>query len=350
MPTKWHCTSLPTLDLDIDLQGLECYDVMANKMPRPNRDGDIGEARPARQRQARPPANEASPPYPQPPHAAMYNLNGTSYFPHPCGYHGKSDEDCPGNSDGASRKAKPKSPPRPGGAKERHPTATARATPGNGTKASVNAELKVSLAAKQLASQISDSKKLWIAFQEKFEKEVTGIKHYISDDTLRQIWQKRIDYNRKYKDSESQSDEEFGIQRMKLETCLDQLSEAAKAFVRIQPLNGRTDHDPRHLALDKIRTAGTLVLGLAAKSALNSAACADLVREASNLEKLVDPRSPDARILHRFDRRETKKPTPEEENVDPMSFEGAPQEAEDMFNQVVIEQEEMGKKERDGWD
>ncbi|KAI2616027.1 hypothetical protein GGR54DRAFT_610874 [Hypoxylon sp. NC1633] len=304
-----------------------------NNMGLTNRDVDTGESRLPRQRKARSHASRAASPHIQPSHTASYSLNGTSYFPHPCGYHGDVDLDHPNSDNGPRESTTTKSPTGVRGTRDELPISLAMMTPSKEITANINLELKISLAAKHLASQISESKKFWIAFREKFENEVMGIKYYVSSDVLQQIWQKRIEYNGKYKDDEDQDEEDFGIQRMKLEACLDQINEASRAFVRSQPPEDRAGHDARQLALEKIQTAGTLVLRLAARSVSNIAACADLVTEASSLEKLVDPRSSEAKVLHRFNRRRNKRPASSGENADPILTEVEPVLVHGLFNQ-----------------
>ncbi|OTA68609.1 hypothetical protein K449DRAFT_398959 [Hypoxylon sp. EC38] len=319
-------------------------------MGKSNKDVGIVQPRPNRHQQARPHIDGPRHSHSPSPHTTMYTLNGTSYFPHPCGYHGKSSDDRCGNSDGGGRRGRPSSSSKLEGLAEAGPVSVVPIIPGNGTNISVNAELKVSIAAKHLADQISESKKFWVMFQEKYEREVAEIRYYADDDILQQIWRKRIEYNSKYKNGENQDDEEFGIQRMKLEACLDQVNEAAKAFVRSRLRDDHCDHDPRHIALEKIRGAGVLVLDLAAKSALSSGACANLVTEASNLEKLVDSKSPDAKILHRFDRRQSKASAHETENESRTSTAPAPpaplNEGEDMLNPDMGTAQEQGNEQQ----
>ncbi|KAI1407744.1 hypothetical protein F5Y13DRAFT_174237 [Hypoxylon sp. FL1857] len=291
-------------------------------MGKRNKDTNIVQPRPIHHQQAKPHVDNMPSIYPHPPSPQIgpYGPNGTSFYQHPCGHLGRGSDERRGNSDSSSRRGRPGSASKPEGrisGKESNP---------------INAELKVSIAAKHLAGQISESKKFWITFQEKYEREVAQIKDYVGDDILQQIWRKRIEYNGKYKDGENQDDEEFSIQCMKLETCLDQINEAAKVFDRSRPQDDRSNHDPRRIALEKIRVAGALVLGLAAKSAQNSAACANLVTEASNLEKLVDSKSLDAKVLHRFDRRKAKTSVQESKDEKPISTGPAPLDTTDMSN------------------
>ncbi|KAI1209747.1 uncharacterized protein F4807DRAFT_88882 [Annulohypoxylon truncatum] len=320
-------------------------------MGKSNKDGHIREPRPIRHQQARPlPGGPPMYLQPQSPLMAAYSLNGTNYFQHPCGHHSRSSDDRCGNPDGSHQGSRSKHSPKLERSGERHSTSPASKASSSRSDASISAELRVSLAARHLADQISESKKYWVKFQKKYEEEVAGIKYYVGDDILQLIWQKRIEYNSEYKSGESQDDEEFSIQRIKLETCLDQVNEAAKAFIRSRPPNGHSDHDPRHLALDKIHDAGVLVLGLATKSASNSASCVNLVTEASNLEKLVDPKSPDAKVLHRFDKRKSKSATSrdvKDENEGVTSNNPTPQDVMELLNQE--EMVDAGDKNEGGW-
>lgn len=276
-------------------------------MGKSNKDGHDREPRPVRHPHVRP-LPGVPPMYmqSQSPHVATYSLNGTNYYPHPYASHSKSSDDRYGNSDSSRQGSRSKHSSKSERFREEYYNPSRLRTSSSKANASVNAELKVSLAARHLAEQISESKKYWTTFYQKYEEEVASIKYYLNDDILERIWQKRIEYNSKYKNEGSKDDEEFNIQRMKLETCLDQVKEAVKAFARSRPPNDRLDHDPRHLALDKIRNTGALVLELAARSGVSSVPCVQLVTEASNLENLVDPKSPDAQVLYRFDKRKNK--------------------------------------------
>ncbi|KAI8956520.1 hypothetical protein F5Y11DRAFT_173482 [Daldinia sp. FL1419] len=257
---------------------------------------------------------ERSPPYsfsrPQS-QLGSYSPHGTSFFAHPCAHSDNATDDQHEKSIGNHLVTRSKPSSRSGDKvpKESRPATPASATPSIENEASVNAELKVSLAAKQLSLQISESKRFWIVFQEEFEEEVKAVKYYVDDVVLRQIWQKRTEHNKKYKSGENQDDEQFDIQRIKLETCLDQIKAAARAFTRTHPLSDPSNHDPKHVALEKIQETGDRVLHLAFKSMTSNIACADLVTHASDLETLVDAKGPHAKILHRFDKRETKKVT-----------------------------------------
>ncbi|KAI0881449.1 uncharacterized protein GGS22DRAFT_181612 [Annulohypoxylon maeteangense] len=315
-------------------------------MGRSNKDRLIREPRTLRHQQARH-LHGGPPMYPQPqsPHVATYSLNGANYFPHPCSYRGKSSDSRYGNSDGSGLGSRSKPSSKLEG--EGNSTSPVSKTSNSRTNESIGAELKVSLAAKHLADQISESKKYWVKFQKNFEEEVAGIRYYVGDDILQQIWQKRIEYNSKYKNGETKDDEEFSIQRMKLETCLDQVDQAAKAFTRSRQTNDRSNHDPRHLALDKIHGVGALVLKLATKSALNSASCVDLVTEASNLEKLVNLKSPDAQVLHQFDKRKAKGAVSGHGNESANSNDPTSREAVELLNQEIMIETES--KEGGAW-
>ncbi|KAI0106634.1 hypothetical protein F4814DRAFT_64548 [Daldinia grandis] len=270
-----------------------------------------------------------------------YSPNGTSYFQHPCGYHGNDSDDHHGKSTDDRPITRFKSSSRSGGKAPggSRPVTPAPTVPKETTTA-VNAELKVSLATRQLAYQIKESKRFWIAFQNEFEVEVKAVKYYVNDDVLQRIWQKKTEHNTKYKNGENQDDEQFTIQKMKLETCLDQVKEAAKGFIQSHPLGGPSDHDPRHLAIEKIQVTGDRVLLLAGKSMFSNIACADLVTQASDLEKLVEARSPDANILHRFDKRETMKISCEGEDNGPVTAEPTYQEQEIPDQETYVEDQD----------
>ncbi|KAL7620691.1 hypothetical protein AAE478_009686 [Parahypoxylon ruwenzoriense] len=319
-------------------------------MGRRHKDGGPDEQRPPPHRHLKPQAG-ATPPHPHPGRA--YSFGGTSYFPHPLAYHGRGADDRDGNPDGSHQGGRPGSPS-VSGASAKSPRNRAVLVKTNTRQStSTDAELKISLAAKHLADQIDESKKFWITFQKKFEKEVTGVRYYVSDDIMQKIWQERIKYNSKYKSGEDEDNEQFCFQRVKLETCLDQVNEAGKTLIRSQPLNDHSAHDPRRLALEKIRGTGSLVLDLAARSATNSTACKDLLTEASNLKKLVDPRGLDAKALHRFDRRETKKSKsrkcdPGSENADEAPSEPASTGAQDASD-VEVAAEADAKDDEPPW-
>ncbi|OTB05053.1 hypothetical protein M426DRAFT_320114 [Hypoxylon sp. CI-4A] len=277
-------------------------------MGKTNRDSSSGDSRPSDHQsvKSRTNATPATPhPHPrsQSSQGTTYTMHGPSYFPHPFSLH-CHDKSASGGSHKGTRTV---SSSGSGGSDEIPRTSPILGRPKGTANPSLNAELKIALAAKHLADQIGESKKFWITFHESFEQEVASVRYYIDDDILQQIWQKRIEYNSKYRSGENNDDEEFTVQRVKLETCLDQVNEASRAFARSRPLGDQAEHDPRRLALEKIRGVGVLVLDLAAKSARNNGACADLVVEASNLEKLVDARSPDAKVLHQFDRRQSRR-------------------------------------------
>ncbi|KAI1138257.1 hypothetical protein F5Y05DRAFT_413571 [Hypoxylon sp. FL0543] len=319
-------------------------------MGRRNRDLGIVQPRPIRHHQAKPHRDGTPPMYPShppSPHTVTYTLNGTSYYPHPCSHRGKSSDEHCGSTEG-SRRGRLGSRSKLEGSAKGPSISPIPTIVGKRKDVSISTELKVSIAAKHLAEQISESKKFWVTFQEKYEREVAEIRYYAGDDILQQIWRKRIEYNGKYKNGENQDDEEFSIQRMKLETCLDQINEAAKTFVQSRPRDDSYNHDPRHVALEKIRGAGRLVLDLAAKSELNSGACANLVAEASNLEKLVDSKSSDAKVLHRFDRRKSKGFVQKSEHERRIPTEPAPAEVmEGLLDPDLVIEEEQGEDR--GW-
>ncbi|KAI8628917.1 hypothetical protein F5Y19DRAFT_102129 [Xylariaceae sp. FL1651] len=170
------------------------------------------------------------------------------------------------------------------------------------------AEMRVSLAAKQLAEQVRESTRFWRGFRNEYAKEVNSIKFYVDADVLQQIWRQKVKHN-KYKGGEKQDDQQFGIQSMKLKSCLSQVDEVTKLLAKAQSSDNSSGHDSRQHHLEKVRATGSLVIGLTKKSMSNEIVCKDLLGELSELEKLTDPSKSTARILHRFDGRKSQKPT-----------------------------------------
>ncbi|KAI1384042.1 uncharacterized protein F4822DRAFT_433991 [Hypoxylon trugodes] len=257
--------------------------------------------------------------HPDSPDAPSYRINDGPFYRHPAANNGRDDDISVGRRSTQSKHSSED------GTREGTPTP---AVPHVETSAGVRMELKLSLSAKLLASQISESKKFWVAFQQKFEDEVTGIKYYASGHTLRQTWRERIEHYRQHRAGEDEDDEEeLSIQQMKLEACLDHINNAAEVYARSQPPHSHASHNPRYTALKKIRIIGDVVRGLVAQSSLDSAACADLVKEISNLEKLVDPKSSEAKVIHRVGRQNAKKIIHPDEGEDQILVEPAVLEA-----------------------
>lgn len=265
-----------------------------------------------RQFSSRSAPNRSRSPSPQhePRHLTTLNKDIKPIFIHPLVDPGRKAVDDHGEGSGISvAKTRSKKPPDLKSGPARRTTSgssrTASIASKTGISELIDAQLKVSLAAKQLATQISESKGFWIMFREKFEEQVKEIKYYAGQDIIQQLWERKIQHDSKFRNHKSQKHQQFSFPLMGLEACVSQINDAADALtecLRKTP----SKHDSRQLALDKIRTAGELVLELAERSIKSSSACADLVMEACNLERLVDPKSPEARIIHQFDRRETK--------------------------------------------
>ncbi|KAI0383525.1 hypothetical protein F5Y04DRAFT_250416 [Hypomontagnella monticulosa] len=189
----------------------------------------------------------------------------------------------------------------------------------------INLEVRVSVAAKQLDVQIRESTEFWTKFQTEYREEVQSIEPYVENNILEDIWRARTKYDGEGMNEEQKQDfEQFDIHRMKLEACLDQLSKATKALAQSHISSDRSSHDSRQLSLKKIWDAGSLALELAVKAVSNSAACLDLIAEGSRLEKLVDPKGPDARMLHQFDTLEISKEPKGESEKGPRPVETDP--------------------------
>ncbi|XXH03039.1 hypothetical protein Hte_009429 [Hypoxylon texense] len=259
-------------------------------------------------------SNRSKSPSPQlrPRPAEPYSIGGTAFHPHPLSHHTRETDDRSRGSNSGRRRVRPRIPSSLKDPEEDPPLPPGSIAASGGICPIINAELKVSLAAKHLASQIKESKEFWTMFQRWFDREVTEIKPYAGDNIIQQLWRKKIEHESKLRTDDIQIHQQFSFQQMKLEACVDQINKAATVFNECLPGKDHSNHNSRQLALDKIRAAGSLVLKLAARSALNNSACTDLVTEASSLEKLVDPESSDAHVLHRFDRHETKSSTQED--------------------------------------
>ncbi|KAI5865894.1 hypothetical protein GGS23DRAFT_594059 [Durotheca rogersii] len=288
------------------------------------------------------------------PHPALlpsYDYESPPYYPHPYTARHEDDEERSRHLHRGRREERRPRSPSPSIPSTPLRRSRSRASPANAATridARTSTELKLALAARDLADQIDESKRFWATFHEHFEKEVMGIRYYVSDDILQQIWREKIRYNSRHKSGESPDDDQFGFQQVKVETYLHQVKKTGKVLIRSQPLVDSSDQDPQNLrlTLDKIRNTGARVLDLADRSATNRTAYVDLMKEASNLEKLVDPRSPDAKVLHQFDRRETRKIASRGERGAPTPKEPATPAAKGRLDIVVVEEED--KKGRDG--
>ncbi|KAI0535654.1 hypothetical protein GGR58DRAFT_478290 [Xylaria digitata] len=174
------------------------------------------------------------------------------------------------------------------------------------------AETKISLAANQLSEQVKESMKFWRRFRDEYSKEVNDIRLYVGVGVLQQIWQKKVEFN----SHDRHSDQEFAIQSMKLESCLNQVDEATRLLTGLWSSDHGNDYDSRQHHLAKTRAAGNLVVGLSKRAIINEAACIDLLEELAELEKLVDPKSFNAGMLHHFDKRQSQNPTRSEGNIE----------------------------------
>ncbi|KAI0452676.1 hypothetical protein F5B21DRAFT_482542 [Xylaria acuta] len=171
------------------------------------------------------------------------------------------------------------------------------------------AETKVSLAAHQLSEQVKESKWFWGKFRDEYSLEVKSIKLYVGVDILQQIWRKKVASKDKYKRGGKEDDQQFDIQTMKLESCLNQLDEATQLLAEAWSSDYSSDYDSRQHHLAKMRATGHLVVNLSKRAVTNETACIDLLEELAELEKLIDPRSSAASMLHRYDKRQSQNPT-----------------------------------------
>lgn len=171
------------------------------------------------------------------------------------------------------------------------------------------ADMKLSLAAYQLSEQVKESIEFWRGFQNEYSMEVNGIQLYVRGDVLQQIWRMKVEYSCTSKSGgDTEGDQQFDIQSMKLESCLNQVDEVTRLLAGGRSSNYSSDYDSRQHYLEKVRTTGNIVVGLSKKSRTNEAACRDLLEELTELEKLIDSRSLTTN-MHRFNKRQAQDAT-----------------------------------------
>ncbi|KAI1127459.1 hypothetical protein F5Y10DRAFT_242808 [Nemania abortiva] len=185
----------------------------------------------------------------------------------------------------------------------------ARRSPPAPVARKVMAEMKVSLAANQLSEQVKESQQFWRGFRDEYWTEVDNIKLYVGAHVLQQVWREKIEFISKDKGD----DQQFAIQSMKLESCLNQVNEAIRLLEEIWSSDYSSDYDSRQHHLAKLRATGNLVVGLSKRSVTNEAACTDLLEELEELQKLIDSKSPTASILHRIGKRQSHNASRSEE-------------------------------------
>ncbi|RYP66569.1 hypothetical protein DL771_007722 [Monosporascus sp. 5C6A] len=168
----------------------------------------------------------------------------------------------------------------------------------------VDMDANISLAAKQLKTQVDEFVKVYAEFYRVYEKEVASIKPYVDDSVLQRAWSQKIEHNERYNTGHHQEPKQLSTQRKMLAACLIQIGEATRSTVAPSSDNP-SRNDRRAIYLEKIRAAGDRVLRLAEMAMSSRAVCEDLRTEASELRKLVDPDSKDAKLLYQFDKRET---------------------------------------------
>ncbi|KAI0860170.1 hypothetical protein F4860DRAFT_480328 [Xylaria cubensis] len=171
------------------------------------------------------------------------------------------------------------------------------------------AETKVTLATHQLGDQVKESRRFWSKFRDEYLSEVKGIKLYAGVDILQQIWRKKVASNDKYKRGSKEDYQQFDIQAMKLESCLNQLDETTQLLAEAWSSDYNIDYDSRQHHLAKVRAAGNLVVNLSKRAARNESACKDLLGELAELEKLINPKSSTANMLHNHDNRQSQDST-----------------------------------------
>ncbi|RYP62655.1 hypothetical protein DL769_007217 [Monosporascus sp. CRB-8-3] len=168
----------------------------------------------------------------------------------------------------------------------------------------VDIDANISLAAKQLKTQVDEFVKVYAEFYRVYEKEVASIKPYVDDSVLQRAWSQKIEHNEKYNTGHNQEHKQLSTQRKMLAACLIQIGDATHSTMAPSS-DDPSRYNRRAIYLEKVRAAGDRVLRLAEMAMSSRAACEDLRTEASELRKLVDPKSKDATLLYQFDKRET---------------------------------------------
>ncbi|KAJ8121852.1 hypothetical protein ONZ43_g1801 [Nemania bipapillata] len=166
------------------------------------------------------------------------------------------------------------------------------------------AETKVSLAVNQLGDQVKESKQFWREFRGGFLTEVKNIKPYVGMDLLQQIWRKKVEFNNKDKHGNMEDGQQFVIQIMKLESCLDQVFEATRLLEEARPSDRGSDYDSQQRHIAKICGVGDTVVSLGLKASTNESSCRDLLEELAELEKLISSKTGPAGMPHRIDKRQ----------------------------------------------
>ncbi|KAI1749658.1 hypothetical protein F4782DRAFT_512704 [Xylaria castorea] len=195
------------------------------------------------------------------------------------------------------------------------------------------AETKVTLATHQLSEQVEESRWFWGTFRDEYSSEVKSIRLYVGVDILQQIWRKKVAYKDKYKRGGKDDVQQFDIQTMKLESCLNQLDEATQLLAEAWSSDYSIDYDSRQHHVAKVRAAGNLVVGLSKRAVTSETACIDLLGELAELEKLIDLKSSAASILHSHDKRQSQNPAGSERGRAESSSSNRP-ENEDSNNQT----------------
>ncbi|KAI1195459.1 hypothetical protein F5X97DRAFT_308027 [Nemania serpens] len=168
------------------------------------------------------------------------------------------------------------------------------------------AEMKLSLAANQLSEQVQESMRLWGEFRDEYSTEVSSIKPYVGMSVLRQVWRQKIEFKSKHRRGDKHDDQQFSIQGIKLESCLNQVDEATRLLAQVRSSDHNASYDSRQRYLKKMRATGNLVIGLSKKSVVDEAACKDLLEELAELEKLIGSENSTAGKLHRTDGRQQR--------------------------------------------
>ena len=173
-------------------------------------------------------------------------------------------------------------------------------------KSGADTDASVSLASKQLKTQIDECILVYDRFYQLYEQEVANIRPYANDDVLQSIWEQKIEHNEKFNTGQDEEHGQLSTQRKMLAACLSFIDAAVERGASRRSAEAER-HDRRGVYLEKIRATGRRVLDLAEKTMSNSAVWEDFRSELVDLGNLVDPNGKDAKLIYRFDQRKTLK-------------------------------------------
>lgn len=158
---------------------------------------------------------------------------------------------------------------------------------------------KLSDRARLLAQQVEQTIEIYRKFQKSFQDEVVGISAYADPSTINRVWAKKVEDNRRHRTAPGEEEGNLRYQRYKLRARLEEIGHVVTTL-KNQDAFG---FDSRKWYLRELKFHGDSALDLMEHSLGHPAACTLLLRQLGKLKSLVDPKSKDSEVLHRFDKR-----------------------------------------------